>query len=189
MSPVVVRRSAVRMWGLALGGVALLVVGLDIVTTRRLGDAIRAFAFQPEDTQAFEPRDVVWAVALLVVGGALAVWGIKELFSPATVLRADGSGLALGIAGPFRRPVRLGWEDVDDIGVARITDEGGKVPAVWVRVFDPGLLPVDPWGARWVDDQTVAVFAEGWDRPPADVVAAVGEIAVAAAAASGDAGE
>lgn len=168
------------MWGTALGGILLLVVGLDVLTRRRLSDALRAVVFRPEDTQIFEPRDMVWAGALVVVGGILTVWGLKELFAPRSVVLAAEGGLELAIAGPFRRSVRLSWDQVDDVFVAAFTDDDEVVPALGVRVFDPGLLPVDPWGARWVDDHTVAVLAGGWDRSPGDAVSAIGDLAVEA---------
>ncbi|NIP80252.1 MAG: hypothetical protein GWM90_13925, partial [Gemmatimonadetes bacterium] len=45
--------------------------------------------FRPEDTQIFEARDVIWAWALLAVGAAVTLWGLKELIVPAAVVRAD----------------------------------------------------------------------------------------------------
>lgn len=123
---------------------------------------------------------MVWAGALAVVGGILTVWGLKELFAPRSVVLAGEAGLELAIAGPFRRSVRLSWDQVDDVFVAALTDDDEVVPAVGVRVFDPGLLPVDPWGARWVDDRTVAILAGGWDRSPAEAASSIGEIAVEA---------
>lgn len=170
-----------RVWATALAGAALLIVGLDVLTRRRLGDALRGILFRPEDSQVFEPRDVVWAAALVVVGGILAAWGLRELLAPRSPVRADAGGLALALRGPLRRPVVLPWEAVDDVGAARIVDDEEAVPVLWVRVSEPDLLPADPWGARWIDERTVALFASGWDRDPEEVAAAVADVAVAAA--------
>ncbi|MEX1043689.1 MAG: hypothetical protein WD020_03535, partial [Acidimicrobiia bacterium] len=69
MKPVVIRRSAVRMWTLALAGVPFVVLAVDVLTRRRLTDALREILFRPEDTQLFEPRDVIWAWVMLICGG------------------------------------------------------------------------------------------------------------------------
>jgi len=180
-STTAVGHRAGRVWASSLAGAALLLVGLDVLTRRRLGDALRAVLFRPDDTQVFEPRDMVWAAAAAVVGAALVAWGLRELFVPRPVIRADASGLTLAVSGPFRPPVTVPWEEVDDVGVAAVADDDETVDVFWVRVVDPGRLPADPWGARWVDERTVAVFTDGWERPPGEVAAAVVDVAVAVA--------
>lgn len=171
----------VRVWATALAGAVLLVAGLDVLTRRRFGDALRGILFRPEDSQLFEPRDMVWAAALVVVGGILTAWGLRELVVPRSPVRADAAGLSLSLRGPLRRPVVLPWEAVDDVGATRIVDEEEVVSVLWVRVADPDLLPADPWGARWIDESTVALFASGWDRGPEEVAAAITDVAVATA--------
>jgi|FLYL01.1.fsa_nt_gi hypothetical protein len=180
----VVRRSAVRMWLMALGSVPLVVLGLDVVGRRRITDALRELLFRPDDTQLLEPRDVVWAVVMLAVGAGLAVWSLKELLFPTVVLRADPEGVRLKLGGPFRPPVHLSWDDVDDVGADVLDDEGTRQPILWIRPMNPGSLPADPWGARWVDQKTLGIFASDWELPPDRVASQMVDIAVASARAS-----
>lgn len=178
----VVRRSALRMWTLAITGVPLVVIATDVLTQRRLTDALRELLFRPDDTQIFEPRDVIWAWMMLVVAGVAVAFGLKELMFPSAVVRADRHGLRLAVTAPFRRPPLLPWDAVDDIGSGSVEDEGDTLPVLWVRMFDPGLLPDEPWGARWIDEQTIAVLATDWDRTAVRAAEQLAEIALAAAA-------
>jgi len=164
VKPLVIRRSAFRMWTLALAGVPFVVLAVDVLTRRRLTNALREIIFRPEDTQIFEPRDVIWAWVMLVCGGIMVIFGLKELMFPSAVAEANVLGLRLKLSGPFRPASFLTWEDIDDVGSGSVADEGDRLPVVWIRVFDPGLLPDQPWGARWIDDRTVAVLASDWDR-------------------------
>lgn len=182
MNPVVVRRSAVRMWTLALAGVPLVVLAVDVLSRRRLTDALRAVLFRPEDTQLFEPRDVIWAWVMLICGGVLVVFGLKELMFPTAVIEANGKGLRLKLSGPLRPPSTLAWSEIDDIGSGSVADEGDRLPVMWIRLFDPTLLPDQPWGARWIDERTVALLASDWDR---SAVRAAEEITALALAAVG----
>jgi hypothetical protein len=182
MEPVVVRRSGWRTWWVALLGVPMLVMSADVLTRRRLTDFFRGLLFRPEDTQLLEPRDTIWAAALGVLGLALVLWGLRELIVPSPVLVAGGDGLSLRLGHPFGSGrVRLAWEDVDDLGASVIDDDAEPVPVLWVRVFDRSSLPANPWGARWLDDHTLALYASDWERVPAEVAAAAVEVAVASA--------
>lgn len=178
---VLVRRSAWRMWGLALAGVPAIVIATDVLTQRRITDALRELLFRPEDTQIFEARDVIWAWALLVVGVAVTAWGLKELIVPAAVIRADAAGLSLKVAGPFRPAVAIPWDAVDDVGDATVDDDGKVLRVLWVKVFEPALLPDEPWGARLVADDTIAVLADDWERDPSVVAAEIADLALAVA--------
>jgi hypothetical protein len=182
MEPVVVRRSGWHTWWVALLGLPLLVISADVLTRRRITDFFRGLLFRPEDTQLLEPRDTIWAAALGVLGLALVLWGLRELIVPSPVLVADVDGLALRLGHPFGSgQVRLAWEHVDDLGASVIDDDGEQVPLLWVRVFDRSRLPANPWGARWLDDHTLAVYASDWERASTEVAAAVVEVAVASA--------
>lgn len=189
MNEVVIRRSAMRMWLWALGGVPLVVIAADVLTRRRLTNALREMIFRPEDTQIFEPRDVIWAWFMLVAGLLLVGFGLKELMFPTPVLRADALGLRLKIGGPFRSGRTIGWDDVVDIGSGSVEDEGDRLPVLWVTVSRPEALPSQPWGARWISDDTVAMLASDWDRSAvraAEEVAAVALAAVVPAPAEED---
>lgn len=186
MSPIVIRRSAVRMWTMALAGVPLVIIGVDVVTRRRLTDALRAVLFRPEDTQIFEPRDVIWAWVMLAVGLIVVAFGLKELMFPATVLEANTLGVRVKLSGPFRPSTSIPWETIDDLGSGSVADEGDRLPVVWLRLTDPDLVPDQPWGARWIDDNTVAILASDWDRT---AVRAADEMARVAMAVGGSGSE
>lgn len=177
--PVVVRRSAWRMWAVAVFSIPLLVAGLDLLTRRRLTDYLRAVLFNPEDTQLPEPRDSVWAVVFVMVGLGLALWGMRELIAPTRLLVADSSGLRVRLRGPFRRPVAIAWDAIEDVGSGSVDDEGTAVPVIWLRFTDPSLVPVEPWGARPLDERTLAILASDWDRPHVEVADRIAALASA----------
>ncbi len=178
--PVEVRRSAWRMWGLAVMAIPMLVAGLDLLTRRRLTNFLRELLFRPEDTQLPEPRDTVWAVALVVVGLGLAIWGMRELLSPTKVITADRAGIRLRVRGPFRAPWFVGWGEVEDLGSGTVGDEGIQLPVLWLRFTSPASIPDEPWGARRLDDHTLALLASDWDVRHVDVATELGALAAAA---------
>jgi hypothetical protein len=159
------------MWGVSLLGVPMVVVGLDLLWDRRIVKLLSDLLFQPSDPQLPEPRETVWAVALMIVGLILVLWGLKELISPARVVVADSEGLHLKLNGPFRSAFTLPWAMVEDVGSGTVDDEGDLLPVLWVRSTEPGLFPLDPWGARPIDDRTLAILAADWE---------VGHVAAAA---------
>lgn len=171
------------MWGIALMGTPLGLLAVDVLTRRRMVDALRNMLFPPTDTQLLEARDVVWAWVMLIVGLGMALWGLKELIVPTSVVAADEDGIALEVRGPFRGPVRIPWAMVDDIGSASVEDEGEALPVLWVRLTDPSPIPDEPWSARWMDDQTIALLATDWDRDPTQVAGELTDVALAAARA------
>ncbi|MEX2654061.1 MAG: hypothetical protein WD532_03425 [Acidimicrobiia bacterium] len=186
MKPVVIRRSAVRVWTLALVGVPFVGLAVDVLTRRRLTDTLRGILFRPEDTQLFEPRDVIWAWAMLICGGMMVVFGLKELMFPTAVIEANGSGLRLKLSGPLRPPSTLSWAEIDDIGSGSVADEGDRLPVMWIRLSDPTLLPAQPWGARWLDERTMALLASDWDRTAARAAEEVTALALAVASTPPD---
>lgn len=175
---VVVRRSALRMWALAMAGIPLLVLGLDVVTNRRLTDALREKLFRPDDTQIFEPRDEIWAWAMVGFGAVLILWGLKELFVPTRMVEARPESLELKLAGPFRPATRIPWARVVDIDVTTVEDEGRKVPLLAVEVDDASLLPENPWGARWIGPKEVGILTEDWADDPTEVAERLADFAV-----------
>lgn len=178
---VVVKRSAIKMWLLAMGGIPLLVISLDVLTNRRLTNWLREILFNPEDTQIYEPRDVIWAWAMLLFAGLLVAWGLKELFAPTKVIECRDPGLALKVNGPFRGPTIVPWEMIDDVRAIDVEDEGDLLPMLSISLLGRGELPDDPWGARWVGERQLAILAEDWADPPADVASRIADYAVDAA--------
>jgi hypothetical protein len=169
------------MWGIALLGMPLGLLAIDVLTQRRIVNALREALFPPNDTQLLEARDVLWAWVMLIVGIGMAIWGLKELIVPTSVVTADADGVGLKVTGPFRPAVRIPWREIDDIGSATVDDEGDLLAVLWIRVTNPEGLPEEPWGARWMDDQTIAVLATDWDRPAPKAAHDLTEVALAAA--------
>ena len=175
---VIVRRSAIRMWLMAIGGIPLLLIALDVLTNRRISDWLRGIVFTGEDTQLFEPRDLVWAWAMAVFALFLVGWGLKELFAPTKVVHCRPEGLALSITGPRRSMVVIPWSQIIDVSGREIEDEGAMVPMLVVEVRSTKELPTNPWGARWISDNELGVLAEDWPEPPEPVASRIGDYAV-----------
>jgi hypothetical protein len=177
----VVKRSAIKMWLMAIGGIPLLVISLDVLTNRRITNWLREIIFRPEDTQIYEPRDVIWAWAMLLFAAFVVAWGLKELFLPTKVVECRDAGLALKINGPFRGPEVIPWEMVDDVRSIEVEDEGDRLPMLSVRLLGRADLPDNPWGARWVGERELAVLGEDWAEPPDQVADQIVGFAVDAA--------
>jgi hypothetical protein len=178
---VVVQRSAVKMWLLAVGSIPLLVISLDVLTSRRITNWLRELVFRPEDTQIYEPRDVIWAWALLLFSGFLVLWGLKELFRPTKIIEARDQGISVRLRGPFRKPDLIPWGNIVDIEPGEINDEGDVLLLLRVKLLTRGDLPEHPWGARWVETRVLGLLAQDWSTPPAQVAEQLGEYAVDAA--------
>jgi hypothetical protein len=179
---VVVQRSAVKMWLLALGGIPLLVIAVDVLTSRRITNWLRELIFRPEDTQIYEPRDVIWAWAMLVFAAFIVLWGLKELFRPTKVIEARDEGLLVRLRGPFRQPDLIRWRGIVDIEPGEIMDEGDTLLLLRITVSTRGTLPDHPWGARWMEPRVLGLLAEDWSTSPAKVAEQIGEYAVESAA-------
>ena len=175
---VVVKRSALRMWLMALGGIPILVLSLDVLTNRRITNWLREIVFPPRDTQIFEPRDVIWAWVMLAVAVFVIIWGLKELFVPTRVIECRPDGLALRLAGPHKPPSVVPWRMLADVDQYEIVDEGQKLPYLLVEFFSTEGLPDDPWGATWVTDRAVAILAQDWSEKPLAVAEKIADYAV-----------
>jgi hypothetical protein len=175
---VVVRRSALRMWLLAMAGIPLLILSLDVLTNRRLTNQLRELLFRPEDTQIFEPRDVIWAWAMAVFAVFLVGWGLKELFVPTKLLECRPDGLALKLRGPGRPHDLVPWEVIIDVDGIIGEDEGAKVPLFWIRLDEGNGLPAEPWGARWLRPNELGILAQDWSESPDLVAEKVADYAV-----------
>lgn len=180
MTDVVVRRSAWRMWLTSLLTIPLVVLSVDILTQRRLTNALRDMIFKPDDTQLFEFRDVIWAWVILLAAGSVALWALRELILPTKVIDADDAGVRLRVSAPFRRPLFVAWSDIEDIGSATVDDEGDAFPVLWIRLADAAASIDQPWSARWMDKRTLAVMASDWDTDPIEVARMLANLAVEA---------
>ena len=178
---VVVRRSSLKMWLMAMGGVPLLVISLDVLTERRMTRWLTDYMFEPEDVQIFEPRDVIFAWVMLLFGLLFVGWGLKELFMPTKVIECTDQGIALRLGGPFRSPSFVPWANVQDVGGADIDDEGDMVPLLILTVYEREGLPDNPWGARWVSEKELGILAEDFGRDPQEIATDIANYAVDAA--------
>ena len=176
----VFKRSAIRMWLLAMAGIPLLIISLDVLTNRRITNWLREIIFRPEDTQIYEPRDVIWAWVMFLFATFIVLWGLKELFVATKVVECRDEGLALKINGPFRPPALIPWEHVVDVRGAVGDDEGDPVLLFVVQLLSRGDLPTSPWGARWLDERELGVLADDWAESPQMVADQVADFAVQA---------
>lgn len=178
-----VKRSAWKMWFMALGGIPLLVMSIDVLTNRKLTNQLREMLFRPDQTQIYEPRDVIWAWAMLLFGVIVVGWGLKDLFYPTRLVEARPTGLAVRLRGPFRKPSLIPWEQIKDISAIEIEDEDALLPLLGIELATRGDLPQHPWAARWLDEGLVGVLAQDWSKRPAQVVAEIEKYAVEVAVA------
>jgi len=178
---VVVRRSALRMWLMALGGIPLLIISLDVLIERRITSWLTELVFRPEDIQIFEPRDVIYAWVMFLFGAFFVVWGLKELFAPTKVLECREDGLALRLGGPLREADVIPWDVIKDVGGAQVDDDGEIIPLLVVSVFGRAGLPDNPWGARWVTELELGIMAQDWGVDPQRIAERIADYAVDAA--------
>lgn len=175
---VVVMRSSLKMWLMALGGIPLLVIAVDVLTARRITRWLTDLMFRPDDVQIYEPRDVIYAWVMLLFGALLVFWGLKELFVPTKVVECRPDGLALRLRGPFQGPSVIPWDNVKDVGGDDIDDDGTIIPLLVVTVFSREGLPPNPWGARWVDELELGIMAQDWEEDPERSAERIAEYAV-----------
>lgn len=169
------------MWLIAIGAIPLLIIAVDVLTNRRITNWLREMLFTPADTQIYEPRDVIYAWAILLFSAFLVIWGLKELFAPTRVVECRDEGLALKLRGPFRRHDVIPWSKVVDVDAGEIEDEGEILPLLRVRVLERGALPAHPWGARWLETRWLGVLAQDWAMTPEEAATLIGDYAVDAA--------
>lgn len=182
---VIVQRSAIRMWLMAIGAIPLLIIAVDVLSNRRITNWLREIMFTPADTQIYEPRDVIYAWAILLFAGFLVIWGLKELFVPTRVIECRDEGLALKLRGPFRRHDVIPWGTIVDVDAGEIEDEGEILLLLRIKVLERGSLPAHPWGARWLETRVLGILAQDWSITPKEASKVIGDYAVDAARRSG----
>lgn len=166
-------KSAWKVWLLALFGVPLLLIGADFFFEQKLIEVVRKLIYGAEELGAADPRDRIFASLFIMVGAALTGWGLKELVFPRKVLVADGAGLRLAMAGPFRPATVIPWDSLTDLEYEVIDDEGDVRPVIKVTVGDQSVIPKHPWGARWVGRGVLLVDTSDWSPPASDIVDSV----------------
>lgn len=180
VSQIEVRRAGLKMWLLSLAGVPLLVLGVDVLRNRRIISFFQNLIWPNGNPEVLEPRDYIWAVTLIVVGLLIAVFGVAELINPRPVLAATEDGLHLRIGNPFSPLSFVPWGEVVDVGDEVLDDEGDPVGVFVLTVADRNRLPAHPWGARWLEGNTLAVLASDWETPAGQVAEQVAAASLAA---------
>jgi len=185
----VVRRRLGGRWSLGLVGALLILHGGGLLFGWSPTSTVLGLIYPNEDDlPGIETRDMGWAAIFLIVGVLLIVWVSVRLVSRRPVLRADRSGLALAVGGPFRRAVTVPWSEVDGVSATTASDDYGDVPALLVHLADPSRIGPNPWGARWIDASTLAMTAPDWRRHPQTVADRLRDVTAATRPPSGEAG-
>lgn len=177
LDPLEVHRSTLRTWLISLAAIPAIVMGVDVLWRQRIVAWMTERVFD-SDPQLLEPRDHIWAWALVIVGSAVVLWGLKELFFPAPVLTTDDDGLEIRMLGPFRPATSLRWNALHDIDAGTLTDDGDEVDVLIIEVNDPSLLPQNPWAARRVQPATVALFTAEWEMSAEEVAGRIADQAI-----------
>jgi hypothetical protein len=165
-----VRRKPLFPFFVALAGLPLVAVAFDFFTGARLlsqiGDVVYA-----SDVDPFELRDAFLASLFAFVGGAMVLWGLRDLVVPKNILRADAEALRIAVRGPFAKSTSIAWSDLEEVAETTRAVDRQVLPALALTVTAQGELPDDPWGARWIGGHTLVMDATRWDMPLDEVVA------------------
>lgn len=138
--------------------------------------------FSLGEIDAFEARDYLWAAAYGTLGLGLVIHGLRDLLVPRKVLVADDEGISVHLSGWFGRTTRIPWPVIDDIRGGRLTHLDAISEALMVTVTSNEGIPSDPWGARWIDDNTLAIVARHWTKTPDAVAEGLKDLALQAKA-------
>lgn len=159
----VVRRSILKVWLLGVLGLPLIFIAVDYVWgTFGFLDLLADWAYGSKEVEAFEPRDDVLVAILGTLGVSCTAFTLREVIAPRRLLVADDDGVHVPLRGPLRGADGISWYQVKEL---RAEDD-----ALLIEVQSRGDLPEDPWGARWVDDHTLRIPSNWWDRSPESVL-------------------
>ena len=173
-----VRRRLGGRWSLGLVGALLILHGGGLLFGWSPTSTVLGLIYPNEDDlPGIETRDMGWAAMFLIVGVILIVWTSVRIVSRRPVLRADRSGLALAVGGPFRRAVTVPWSEVDGVSATTVSDDYGDVPALLIHLADRSRIGPNPWGARWIEPSTLSLTAPDWKLHPRSVADRLGELA------------
>jgi len=154
---VVMRRSAAKMWLLGIAGIPLLIMAVEYVWgSFGFLNQLGTWAYRGGEVEAFEIKDDILVAALALLGSLFIGVSIKELLLPRKVVEATESGMRFALSGPFKAPSAASWLQIKDLVAEN--------KALIVQLDHRGELPDDPWGARWIDQNTLRISGTMWER-------------------------
>lgn len=130
------------------------------------------------EIDAFEARDYLLIGLYGAVGLPLLVYAFRELVVRRAYLSTDTDGVTLRLSGWFGRPSVIPWKDLEDARTGTVTIWDLESPALLLELRSRDSVPIDPWGARWLDRDTLAVSARHWATPPDEVAKKLADLAV-----------
>lgn len=167
-----VDRSPVRLFLFGLAGLLLMLGAIDVMWGHWLSTPPDTYNGEISSKGQNQRRsDYVWGTFMLVGGGALFGYAVATLIRRQPVLVVRDDGLEIAVGPPTDEPKFVPWEAIDYVSCAADHDpDGGPARDVLlIDLNDVGGLPEELWGAEW-DGPRLVVDAEGWERPPEEVV-------------------
>lgn len=161
--------------------VPFLILAFDFFGDRRIFTWFAEFVYQL-DGQVEDPveaRDVLWAAIFATIGAGMLVIGLWELLVPVPVLRTRADGLQLRLGHAFARPVTVPWDQIATLRPGTYADAGLESSGLEIVVRNRAGLPADPWRARWLDEVTLVIDADGWEGGVERIARAVSEFKTA----------
>ena len=163
MEAISVYNSSRRIWMVALLGVLLIAVALDLLVWSGVIATMADRVYQGEEV--LEARERVWAGIMLVGGGMLLMWGMVAAIRIRPVLIAGPDGLQLALRGPFRPLDILDWDSIEGVFSQPVADNGSLLSSLTIALSPSGAeqdLPRDPWGARWTGARILRILTSDW---------------------------
>ncbi len=163
METITVYNSSRRSWLIALSGMVLAALALDLLVWNSLVAGLAERVYQGEEV--LEARERVWAGIILAAGAVLIVWGTVSGIRLRPVLIVAPDGLHLALRGPFRSLHLLPWRWIEGVFAQPTNDDGSRLSSLTIVLHPIYLghdLPWDPWGARWTGSRILRVLASDW---------------------------
>ena len=163
METITVHNSSRRSWFVAILGVALMAVAIELLVGDGLVDLLVERIFGGEEVM--EARERVWAGLMGAAGGILTAWGVIWGIRKRPVLEVGPPGLRIALRGPIRPLDLLPWEWIEQVFPQPVSDGGNLLSSLTIVLRTNELrrhLPIDPWGARWTEEHVLRVLSSDW---------------------------
>lgn len=136
--------------------------------------------FSIAELDAWESRDYVLAGLYGTAGIGLVGYGLRDLMFPRRMLIATAEGVTVRLRGWFGKTSYIPWLSVDDVRPGRLSDFDEVTEVLVFTILDRSGLPSDPWGARWIDEYTLAVPTRRWTHSADEVASGLRPLALQA---------